>query len=162
MGCTRSPFSGGFRCCAFCTGPVNPDVIPTTLGRRMYMRFVTNQTDSITGLPRGVFAAAYDITRDEANPAYIRSEICSTLDWFVENLPVPERLRRSRKPHREDKGLCWFKTDAGECIKRVRYLAYLVAECDVNVRELTTTEPGYTIYEDHSQLVAEPFGSTPR
>ena len=27
MGCTRSPFSGGFRCCAFCTGPVNPDVI---------------------------------------------------------------------------------------------------------------------------------------
>ena len=128
----------------------------------MYMRFVTNQTDSITGLPRGVFAAAYDITRDEANPAYIRSEICSTLDWFVENLPVPERFRRSRKPHREDKGLCWFKTDAGECIKRVRYLAYLVAECDVNVRELTTTEPGYTIYEDHSQLVAEPFGSTPR
>ena len=28
MGCTRSPFSGGLRCCAFCTGPVNPDVIP--------------------------------------------------------------------------------------------------------------------------------------
>ena len=27
MGCTRSPFSGGFRCCAFCTGPVNPDVM---------------------------------------------------------------------------------------------------------------------------------------
>ena len=28
MGCTRSPFSGGLQCCAFCTGPVNPDVIP--------------------------------------------------------------------------------------------------------------------------------------
>ena len=27
MDCTRSPFSGGFRCCALCTGPVNPDVI---------------------------------------------------------------------------------------------------------------------------------------
>ena len=27
MGCTRSPFSGGLQCCAFCTGPVNPDVI---------------------------------------------------------------------------------------------------------------------------------------
>ena len=28
MHCTRSPFSGGLQCCAFCTGPVNPDVIP--------------------------------------------------------------------------------------------------------------------------------------
>ena len=27
MGCTRSPFSGGLQCCAFCTGPVNPDVM---------------------------------------------------------------------------------------------------------------------------------------
>lgn len=27
MRCTRSPFSGGFRCCAFCAGPVNADVI---------------------------------------------------------------------------------------------------------------------------------------
>ena len=31
MGCTRSPFSGGFRCYAFCAGPVNPDVITLTL-----------------------------------------------------------------------------------------------------------------------------------
>ena len=30
MRCTRSPVSGGFRCCAFCTGPVNADVIRLT------------------------------------------------------------------------------------------------------------------------------------
>ena len=35
MGCTRSPFSGGLQCCVFCTGPVNPDVIP--LEKRMPM-----------------------------------------------------------------------------------------------------------------------------
>ena len=36
MGCTRSPFSGGFRCYAFCTGPVNPGRYPATGG---FVRF---------------------------------------------------------------------------------------------------------------------------
>ena len=39
MGCTRSPFSGGLRCCAFCTGPVNPDVI--RLENRSRMKVVS-------------------------------------------------------------------------------------------------------------------------
>ena len=128
----------------------------------MYLRFVTNQADEITGLPLGVFAVAYDLWRDELNPQHIRDEIRVTLDWFVKHLPVPDRFRRSRKPHREAKGLCWFKTDATECVQHVRYLVHLVEECDIHVRKLTTSEPGYTIYEDDFQLVAEPFGSTPR
>ena len=128
----------------------------------MYIRFITNQTDEITGLPLGVFGVAYELLRDDSIPQHIHKEIRSTLDWFVDNLPVPRKFRRSRKPHREDKGLCWFKTDARECVKNVRYLVYLAGECDVSVRELTTTEPGYTIYEDSLQLVAEPFGTTPR
>ena len=36
MGCTRSPFSGGLQCCAFCTGPVNPDVITLTNANMKY------------------------------------------------------------------------------------------------------------------------------
>ena len=40
MGCTRSPFSGGFRCCAFCTGPVNPDVI--TLAHMPSFKIIQN------------------------------------------------------------------------------------------------------------------------
>ena len=60
MGCTRSPFSGGLQCCAFCTGPVNPDVITpdkTTMpaivnAKQAYMRsdgrfFVS--ADTVTG-----------------------------------------------------------------------------------------------------------------
>ena len=41
MGCTRSPFSGGLRCCAFGTGPVNPDVIwLPELWRQTYSRML--------------------------------------------------------------------------------------------------------------------------
>lgn len=38
----------------------------------------------------------------------------------------------------------------------------LVSEHDVVVRELFTDTPGYLIYEDDSQVVAQPFSSTPR
>ena len=43
MGCTRSPFSGGLQCCAFCTGPVNPDVI--TLNKSMASIQITRPTN---------------------------------------------------------------------------------------------------------------------
>ncbi len=128
----------------------------------MFIRFVTVQLDADTDAPSGVFAAAYRLLRDETTPDYLRLEIRSTLDWFVKNLPIPDRFCRSRKPHREDNGICWFKTDAADSMTHVRYLVHLVSECDVVVRELTTDKPGYTIYEDESQLVAQPFASTPR
>ncbi len=77
-------------------------------------------------------------------------------------MPIPKRFQRSTKPHRESKGIYWFKTDADDCIRHVRYLGYLVADHNVVVRELTTDRPGYIIYEDNYQVVAEPFADTPR
>ena len=44
MGCTRSPFSGGLRCCAFCTGPVNPDVIQPRKRKREIMATISCKT----------------------------------------------------------------------------------------------------------------------
>ncbi len=128
----------------------------------MFIRFVTNQVDEESGITLGIFAVAYDLYEDLDTPEFIRTEFRKTLDWFKANLPVPYRFRRSRKPHREDKGVCWFKSEAVVCIQRVRYLAYLVRECGIDVRELTSKRHGYPIYEDEMQLVSEPFGSTPR
>ncbi len=34
----------------------------------------------------------------------------------------------SRRPHRENKGTCWFKADASVCMHHIRYLAQLVSE----------------------------------
>jgi hypothetical protein len=128
----------------------------------MYIRFVTDQLDPDTNAPVGIFAAAYRLLDQGHITEYQRAEIRATLDWFKANLPVPDRFVRSRKPDREDKGVCWFKTEAVDCMRQIRYLVVLVQEHDIVVRELMTDVPGYMIYEDDSQVVAEPFSSTPR
>ena len=128
----------------------------------MFIRFVTDQLDAHTDQPLGVFGAAYRLLEEDEIPDYSRTEIRTTLNWFKANLPIPERFARSRKPHRQDNGICWFKTHANGCMREIRYLAQLVAEHDITVRELLTDTPGYMIYEDDSQVVAQPFSSTPQ
>ena len=128
----------------------------------MFIRFVTDQYDPNTGQPMGIFAAAYWLLENDRIPDYSRAEIRKTLDWFKTNLPIPDRFVRSRKPHRRDNGVCWFKTHASECMRHVRYLALLVSEHDIAVRELLTDTPGYMIYEDDAQVVTQPFSSTPQ
>ena len=128
----------------------------------MFIRFVTDQLDTDTDQSMGVFGAAYSLLEGDRVPDYSRSEIRKTLDWFKTNLPIPDRFVRSRKPHRQDDGVCWFKTTATESMKQIRYLVQLVSDHNVIVRELLTDTPGYMIYEDDSQVVARPFASTPR
>lgn len=128
----------------------------------MYVRFVTDRLDDDTREPVGVFAVAYELVDDVSVPEYLRTEMRKTLDWFKSNLPVPDQFARSRRPHRLDKGICWFKSSATECMSHVRYLVHLVSEEHVIVRELVTEVPGYAIYEDDFQVVAEPFATTPK
>jgi hypothetical protein len=128
----------------------------------MFIRFVTDQLDADTDQPMGIFGAAYRLLDDDQIPDYSRTEIRTTLNWFKTHLPIPERFARSRRPHRQDDGLCWFKSQAKDCMRQIRYLVMLVSEHDINVRELLTDTPGYLIYEDESQVVARPFSSTPR
>ena len=45
---------------------------------------------------------------------------------------------------------------------QIRYLVYLVSDHEIVVRELTTEQTRYVIYEDDSQVVAEPFATTPQ
>lgn len=126
----------------------------------MYIRFATDRLDDETGKPVGVFAVAYQLLENDSLAEYQYEEIRTTLNWFKTNLPIPSRFTRSRRLHREGKGICWFKADAVDCMRHVRYLAQLVAEHDVAVREIVTECPGYVIYEDGQQVVAEPFAQT--
>jgi hypothetical protein len=128
----------------------------------MFIRFVTDRLDDDTSKPLGIFAVAYDLLEDDTLADFERTEIQQTINWFKSNLPIPDRFVRSRKPHREDKGICWLKSSATECMTHIRYLVHLVSDHDIVVRELTTDKPGYVIYEDDSQVVAEPFSTTPQ
>ncbi|TWT51305.1 hypothetical protein Pla22_40820 [Rubripirellula amarantea] len=126
------------------------------------LRYVAADPERESDRPEGVFAAAYDILHRDVSPAYLQAEIRKTLDWFVRELPIPDRFVSSRKAHRADTGLCWFKSDSVDCIRNVRYLVHLVVECGIPVREIRTNSPGYVIYEDDHQVVAKPTADTPR
>ena len=60
------------------------------------------------------------------------------------------------------KGLSWVKDTATETIAVLRSLAELVGRtADMHVSVVVTTRPGYVVYEDDHQVVAEPFSETP-
>lgn len=77
--------------------------------------------------------------------------------WFNEHLEKPTRFRRSRYPRGEDKGVCWFKASAKEHIAKIYEIVYLLREHEMQVRVSKSRRPGYVVYEDEHQIVAEPF-----
>lgn len=129
---------------------------------RTLLRFVASDPEREPDRPQGVFAAAYDVLHRNTSPRYLETEVRKILDWFVSELPIPDRFVGTRRPHRADTGICWFKAESVECIRNVRYLAQLVGECGIPVREVRTDSPGYVIYEDDHQVVAKPTADTPR
>ena len=54
-------------------------------------------------------------------------------------------------------GICWFKTGSTEHISRIWEMVNVLERNGIYVRKIRTDKPGYVIYEDEWQLVAEPF-----
>ncbi len=77
--------------------------------------------------------------------------------WFNENLNKPTRFRRSRKPRGCDRGVCWFKSTATQHIAKMYEMRCVLERNDSYVRVITARRPGYIVYEDEYQVVAEPF-----
>ena len=61
------------------------------------------------------------------------------------------------KPRRQSKGVCWFRSGASEHLKRIWDLIAICENNDVRIYMIKTDQPGYVIYEDAVQVVAEPF-----
>ncbi len=125
-----------------------------------YLRFVIHETDSSSGKSLGLFhAMAYFIERGELE-AYQVEQYEEIYKWFKHNLRVPKSFTRSTKPHAKKVALSWFKSDAGECIQKMRIVEHILKDYGVDVRVLQTSRPGYIVYEDEHQVAAEPFSDT--
>lgn len=130
------------------------------LERREYIRFVIGRKDHESHVERGIFQAAaqalerQDITGSDAD------ELNELRAWFSENLGKPTSFGRNKLRL----GICWFKTDATEHISRIWEMAKILERNGIYVKKVRTGKPGYVIYEDDWQLVAEPFrkGTMPR
>lgn len=123
------------------------------LEKREYIRFVIGRKDDESHVERGVFHAVsqalewQDITGSEAE------QLKELERWFNMNLKTPTSFGRDKFRL----GICWFKTAATEHFSRIWEMVQILERNGIYVKKIRTDKPGYVIYEDEWQLVAEPF-----
>lgn len=123
-----------------------------------YVRFVVAATDSDSGVRQGIFQVAYGVLKDHRIGGTSYDRLRSLMDWFNDHLEQPGRF--SRGPAPSGRGISWFKDSAPDHIRRAFEVRSILSEVGVEVEVITTQRPGYVIYEDSVQVVADPFSDT--
>jgi hypothetical protein len=124
-----------------------------------FVRFVVLQKDESSGTEQGFIQALETLSSEGQLTDYEEELAQETFRWFNDNLPVPDSFTRSRRPGAPGKAISWFKSSAKECIARMENVASVLNEHGYHTRRLTTDRPGYVVYEDAYQIVAEVFRS---
>ena len=128
-----------------------------TLSIWMYIRFVIEEHDEDSQEPLGLFQAVADL-RDDGHLSRDERVVADKIfAWFNKNLPEPERFSRSNKRSAKAVAISWFKPTAHEYIERMQGLAGILYAHDIPTKVVKTRRPGYIVYEDDYQVVAQPF-----
>ncbi len=124
-----------------------------------YLRFVVADIDEDSGKEVGVFQAALRLREDGKLLQHEEELHDVTRQWFNENLEKPTRFTASKPPfyRKQNKAISWFKDTAKDHLTHVRDLVAILQNHGISVRTLKTDRPGYVVYEDEYQMVAEPF-----
>lgn len=126
-----------------------------------FVRFVVQDLDLGSGYRQGFVQAAARLDERGELTAHESERLCEILKWFRIYLPVPNRFTRTRNAsHKGKRALSWFKEGALPQITRARDVLEILRAHDVIVERLVTERPGYIVYEDEFQVVAEPFADT--
>jgi hypothetical protein len=130
------------------------------LEKREYVRFVIGRKDEDSHVEQGIFQAVALALEWDHIKGTDADELNKLRAWFSENLEKPtsfgqDKLRR---------GICWFKTGSTKHISRIWEMVCILERNGIYIKKIRTDKPGYVIYEDEWQLVAEPFrkGTIPR
>jgi hypothetical protein len=128
----------------------------------MYIRFITGEIHDDTSFELGVFQAAYRLRRKGHLPKYEETRLTELLDWFSTNLKKPVRFTTSKPPYyrKQNRAISWFKDSATEHISKLREVASIISRHDVHTEMIQTDRPGYVVYEDDYQIIAEPFSDS--
>ncbi|HEY0049713.1 MAG TPA: hypothetical protein VGB68_10530 [Pyrinomonadaceae bacterium] len=126
----------------------------------MFIRFIVKYFNQQTKRREtGIFRAA-DYVRDfTAIGATEKENLQKLIEWFDENLPVPEFYDDPTKRSEEQHTYFWFKTSAREFLDRMNALTVILEENGIRVERLTAAEiPGKLIFEDECQIAVTPLG----
>lgn len=118
-----------------------------------YIRFVINSEDEHSHFEQGIFQAAARAVERRHIAGADADEMKELERWFDKNLSKPTSFGRNKLRL----GICWFKTTATEHISRIWEMVHILERNGVYIQKIRTDRPGYVIYEDEWQLVAEPF-----
>jgi hypothetical protein len=113
-----------------------------------------------TGVGEGIFNAAYDLRDETRAPVQHREVLDGLLSWFEANLATPRRFNRTKSKgyyRRNTAGVSWLKPSALDHVAKLRALAAVLEKNGYQISEITTDRPGYVVFEDDHQVVAEPF-----
>jgi hypothetical protein len=111
----------------------------------------------------GVITLAYELVDAPDTSGDVRQDLQKLLTWFEAALAVPDRFNRTKSKgwyRRKTRGISWLRCSAEEHVAAMRRLADAVSRCGHTVAEVRSDRPGYVIYEDDVQVVAEPFRDT--
>jgi hypothetical protein len=130
------------------------------LEKREYVRFVVGREDEDSNVEQGIFQAVALALEWQNIKGSDAEELNELRGWFSENLERPTSFGRDKLRL----GICWFKTGATAHISRIWEMVQILERNGIYVKKIRTDRPGYVIYEDEWQLVAEPFrkGTMPR
>lgn len=122
------------------------------------LRFVIPDRDQRTGQPMGLMTLAYGLLRSRDIAQSDESELQRLVHWMETHIPVPSRFARKRNvSHKETHGISWIKADAADAISHLHAIAEIMERYGYRIDILRTDRPGYVVYEDDLQIVAEPF-----
>jgi hypothetical protein len=128
----------------------------------MFVRFVTPIIHPQSRVSSGLFRA-FDLYEDQdLIPACYLDRADELFEWFNDNLPVPDRLSRVVGRFRIAFGVCWLKPSAVDHICYMWDLAAIYEASGIPVQLLKSSRPGYLLYEDEFQIVAQPTTSLAR
>jgi hypothetical protein len=130
------------------------------LEKREYIRFAIGRKDEGSNVELGIFQAAAQALEWQNVTGCDADELNELRSWFNDNLKKPTSFGRDALRL----GICWFKTSANEHISRIWQMVQILERNGIYVKKIKTEKPGYVVYEDEWQLVAEPFrkGTMPR
>ena len=118
-----------------------------------YVRF--QGLEKTKGIPsqRGIFQLAYQLKHSPEIYPYDDRELRKNLLWLDTHLKAPDVLDKPK----HYRAIFWFKDGAIEPLKRIRAIKFVLEQYDIWVDQVTTTNPGYIIYQDGWQVAAKPF-----
>ena len=117
----------------------------------MLVRFVVYQRLSRFKHNIGLFQVAQHLLDEGDISIEEREELEAIVEWFRLNLPLPPYEAK-----RDPRVLYWYRSGAGEYIRKMWGLAHLLEAHDYAVELITARFVGKVIYEDEWQVAAVP------